>query len=107
LHFFTGWSIYFNRTLYISAFGGTSCVSPAFAGYLGLVNKTFTRNPLDLFYQAYASVPTTAFKDITTGSNNSLNHGVNVFNARVGYDQCTGVGSIQGTILANYLHTNN
>jgi len=102
-----GFTIYFNKTLYISAFGGTSCVAPAFSGLLGLINKTFTtHNPTDLLYLAYTAAPT-AFKDITTGTNDSLTHGVNVFNARVGYDQCSGLGSINGTLLANYLHANN
>ena len=36
----SGWSIYFNGSWY--QFGGTSCVAPAFSGFLGLTNATYT-----------------------------------------------------------------
>jgi kumamolisin len=101
----TGWTIYFNGTLYTSAFGGTSCVSPAFSGFLGLVNKNYgTSNPTNQLYDAYLN-GTGCYNDITIGNNNDLPNTANVYVARVGFDQCSGMGTINGTNLANYILT--
>ena len=101
-----GWTVYFNKTLYVSGFGGTSCVAPAFSAFLGLVNKKFKSNPIDALYAAYAS-DVLCYRDITIGSNDNLPNSVNGYTARPGFDQCTGMGSINGTILASYLQASN
>lgn len=96
-----GWSIYFNGAYIIV--GGTSCVSPAFSAFLALCNKSSssyngTTNVLTKLYDA----PSGCFRDITSGTNNSLNL-PGLYNAVSGYDQCTGLGSIIGTTLITNL----
>jgi kumamolisin len=97
----TGWTIYFNKKLYVSQFGGTSCVSPAMAGLLGLMNLTYRSRFLPNLYNAYKKNKL-AFKDIKTGSNNSTKI-PNRYNAGTGFDMCTGLGSLNGTTLFNTL----
>jgi len=65
--------------------GGTSVVSPTFAGFLAASNINFFVNPT-LYTNSLA------FNDILTGSNGN-------FKAKTGYDNCTGMGSIKGDIL--------
>jgi kumamolisin len=71
-------------------FGGTSIVAPFFAGYLARIGcKKFVN---DYLYSA----PRHCFHDITIGSNGA-------FRAGPGYDTCSGLGSIDGTLLAQYI----
>ena len=96
-----GWAVYFNGAY--ATVGGTSCVSPAFAAFLGLCNKpssayNASTNVLTKLYTA----PTGCFNDIASGTNNSLGLS-NLYTARAGYDQCTGLGSIIGTTLISNL----
>ncbi len=81
-------------------FSGTSAASPSFAGLLALVaQKAGARlgnvNP-QLYKLAIGS--RAVFHDITNG-NNSV-PGVAGFNAGVGYDQATGLGSVDAEKLA-------
>jgi hypothetical protein len=92
----TGWSIFYNGQLYRSAFGGTSCVSPAFSALLGLVNRSW---PAPYGVHSYLYAQQVGFRDIVEGSNNSLINSVGLYDARVGYDQCTGLGSVDGALL--------
>ncbi len=95
----SGWTIYFNGHLYVNSFGGTSCVAPAMAGLLGLMNLSY---PTNFCTSLYAIYPTnkSCFRDITVGTNDSIK-ATGVYNAGTGYDFCTGLGSLDGTQLFN------
>jgi kumamolisin len=97
----SGWTIYFNNKLYINQFGGTSCVAPAMAGLLGLMNLSYSGSAAlnQKMYTAYTKPATkAAFKDITVGSNDNIST-ANRYTCGVGYDCCTGLGSLNGTLL--------
>lgn len=94
-----------------SAFGGTSCAAPLWAGFMALVNQQAAMSgnpPLGFINPAiyaigksnpnYASI----FHDVTTG-NNFSSSSPNKFSAVTGYDLCTGWGSPNGTNLINAL----
>ena len=68
-------------------YGGTSVAAPAMAGYLAAIRGKVFATPL-----LYAG-GTNCFHDIVSGSNGA-------FTAVVGYDNCTGLGSIRGGNLA-------
>ena len=89
------------------AVGGTSAGAPTFAGILALINQatgsTGLGNVNPMLYALAASSPT-AFHDITSGNNNSpcTSGTTNCpagttsfgFSAGAGYDQVTGLGSL-------------
>jgi subtilase family serine protease len=95
----------FNNSL--SAVGGTSAGAPTFAGILALVNQATNSQGLGnvnpMLYSLAASSPA-AFHDITSGNNNvpctsgttNCPAGTNTigFSAGTGYDQVTGLGSL-------------
>jgi uncharacterized protein (TIGR03437 family) len=100
------------------AIGGTSASAPVFAGMLALLNQYLVANHLQgvaglgninpvLYHLAHSS--TTAFHDITSGSNivpcaintPDCTNGNIGWMAGPGYDQVTGLGSID---LANLAH---
>jgi uncharacterized protein YjdB len=66
--------------------GGTSFVSPAMAAFTAALNLKQALTPLLYTY------PSTTFHDITVGSNGA-------YFAGLGFDHCTGRGSINGTAL--------
>ena len=84
-------------------FGGTSCASPLWAGFMALINQqaAFNGRPSIGFLapQVYAlaksSAYTNCFHDITTG-NNTWPASTNKFFAVAGYDLCTGLGTPNG-----------
>ncbi len=101
-----------NFTFYVCAdqttctaneYGGTSFATPMWAGFLALVNEQSVTNTgktlgfLDpALYALYAgSGYDSEFHDITSGSNG--------YNATVGYDLATGLGSPNGPALVNAL----
>jgi len=98
-----GYVIYQNGGL--GAVGGTSAATPAFASLMAMaVQKTGGRlgNPNSTLYSMAASQASggpAAFHDITLG-NNSV-PGVTGFTAGVGYDQGTGLGSVDAAQLIN------
>ncbi len=96
------------------AYGGTSFGAPTFAGILALINQqthsTGQGNVNFILYPLAAGSPT-AFHDITTGNNDSpcvlntpscSNGGPIGFSAGTGYDQATGLGSLD---VANLVST--
>ena len=99
-----GYLIYQDGGFYVV--GGTSAASPSFAGIMALaVQRTAARqgNANTVFYalaskQRAGGAP--AFHDVTTG-NNSV-PGLTGFNATVGYDQTTGLGSVDASVLVNH-----
>jgi len=70
--------------------GGTSLAAPIIAGYLAAITCKQFINP------ALYSAPSTCFNDILTGSNGA-------YRAKTGYDNCTGLGSINATKLLSQL----
>jgi pseudomonalisin len=99
-----GYLFYMNGELYIA--GGTSASTPAFAGLMAMaVQKTGSRqgNANTTLYALASGQQTggaAVFHDITTG-NNSV-PGVTGFNAGPGYDQATGLGSVDAALLVNH-----
>jgi subtilase family serine protease len=97
--------------VFSTGWGGTSFAAPRWAGFLTLVNQQSIAkgkstmgfiNPT-IYRLATSSVYTSAFHDITSGSNPSTGGGNSGFNAVAGYDLVTGWGSPNGTGLINQL----
>jgi pseudomonalisin len=99
-----GYLIYMNGALYVV--GGTSASSPSFAGVMALVvQHTVARqgNANTAFYSLASKQRVggaSVFHDITSG-NNSV-PGQTGFSATKGYDQATGLGSIDASVLVNH-----
>jgi len=74
--------------------GGTSIVAPAIAGFLACTNINYFINTR--LYTLYNTLYSTCYNDITVGNNGA-------FSASVGYDNCTGVGSMIGNGLTAQL----
>ncbi|MGC8490295.1 MAG: S53 family peptidase [Syntrophobacteraceae bacterium] len=93
------------------AFGGTSCASPSFAGIMALIEQSlrgqWQGNANSVFYQlastqySATSATNTVFNDITSGTNGFVGNNVNQpgYSCTSGYDQVTGLGSIDATNL--------
>jgi subtilase family serine protease len=98
-----GYLAYINNSSSLSAFGGTSASSPAFAGILALVVQRFGRqgNPNPRLYQLATAQLTgggpAVFHDTTQGDNSVP--GQTGFPAGAGYDQATGLGSVDVNAL--------
>ncbi|MGB6404312.1 MAG: S53 family peptidase [Candidatus Sulfotelmatobacter sp.] len=99
-----GYLIYQNGELYVV--GGTSAASPSFAGVMALVveNTSSRQGNANVAFYSLASKQraggAAVFHAITIG-NNSV-PGQAGFNATVGYDQATGLGSIDAAVLVNH-----
>lgn len=105
----------------VFAVGGTSASSPSMAGIMALINQKFgPQGQADFVFYSLAAQHPTVFHDIATGSNNvpceqgtpdctlstlkdntnglyTLGH----YYATPGYDQATGLGSIDADLLLN------
>ena len=87
-------------------FGGTSCASPLWAGFMALVNQQAVANAkptlgfINPTIYALAGGPnyTNLFHDTITG-NNRWSSSPSRFDAVTGYDLCTGWGTPNGTNL--------
>lgn len=102
----------------LTAVGGTSVAAPTFAAVLALINQflgTSSLAPVNpTLYSVAASTPS-AFHDITTGDNKvpctapSTNCPTGTtqigFIAGAGYDEVTGLGSVDGFALAQAMST--
>ena len=98
-----------------TAGGGTSFATPIFAGMLALINQQYSYTTgqgevnKTLYTIAASSSYATAFHDITTGNNacdipaacGSGTADNTTYSAGAGYDQATGLGSVDLTILAS------
>jgi len=88
------------------AVGGTSAASPSFAGLMALVVQSEAARVGDAVAVLYplatrqAAGGAAVFHDITAG-NNSV-PGQAGFNATVGYDRATGLGSVDAAVLVNH-----
>ena len=99
-----GYLIVQSGALYVV--GGTSAASPSFAGVMALVvQSTAARqgNANTAFYPLATKQRAggaSVFHDITSGSNSVP--GQSGFSAATGYDQATGLGSIDGSVLVGH-----
>ncbi len=99
-----GYLIFQSGGLY--AVGGTSAASPSFAGIMALVVQNAAArqgNANTVLYPLATkqrSGGASVFHDITNG-NNSV-PGQSGFNATTGYDQATGLGSVNASVLVNH-----
>jgi subtilase family serine protease len=99
-----GYLIYQNAGLYVV--GGTSAAAPSFAGVMALVvqNSAARQGNANPKFYSLASQQRAGgaaiFHDITTG-NNSV-PGLDGFKAAPGYDQTTGLGSINAALLVDH-----
>jgi kumamolisin len=75
--------------------GGTSAVSPLWAGLLALINQQLGA-PVGFVNPLLYQIGTPAFADITGGNNGH-------YNAGSGWDACTGLGSPNGAALLSAL----
>jgi pseudomonalisin len=97
-----GYLIYQDGELYVV--GGTSAASPSFAGVMALLTQSLAArqgNANTVFYSLAGKQMAggaAVFHDITRGNNTVP--GQTGFNASVGYDQVTGLGSIDASVLA-------
>ncbi len=89
----------------LNSVGGTSAAAPSFAGLMALVDQKMNASqglvntilyPLAV-KQAAGGVA--VFHDVTTGNNTVP--GVKGFSATTGYDQGTGLGSVDANVLVN------
>ncbi len=76
--------------------GGTSAVAPLWSGLIALLNASLGRPVGYLNPVIYQQVPESAFGDVTIGNNNG-------YNAKAGWDACTGLGSPNGEALLSAL----
>ena len=97
----------------LDAIGGTSTSTPAFAGILAMVSQSLGGKRLGLanqvLYNLAATKYSTVFHDVTAGNNSvpctagTANCGTNDFltgyNAGTGYDDATGLGSVDISAL--------
>ncbi|HKM86939.1 MAG TPA: Ig-like domain repeat protein [Terriglobales bacterium] len=105
-----------NSAAEILLVGGTSGSSPAMAGIMALVNQKYGRQGQANFtLYPLAQQKPTAFHDITLGSNDSpcsdgmpdctLNangyYATTIYPAGPGYDQASGLGSVDANVLVN------
>jgi subtilase family serine protease len=110
---------FLSSTNTLDIFGGTSFVAPSFSGLIAVVEQKLNVTPVTagignvgpvLYGLANGPTYSTIFHDITTGNNavpcsqgtpNCPNGGSIGYNAGPGYDQASGLGSIDANVLAN------
>jgi subtilase family serine protease len=96
---------------FVTGYGGTSFAAPRWAGFLALVNQQSVANGKGtvgfinpaLYDLGISSSYSSAFHDITSGSNPPTAGSGNGFDAVRGYDLVTGWGSPSGVGLINQL----
>ena len=100
--------VYYNGSW--GSYGGTSCATPLWAGFLALVNQQAAYygeppigalNPV-VYAIGKSSTYADAFHDITAGNNYNSSSPTN-FPAVAGYDLCTGWGTPMGQATINAL----
>lgn len=84
------------------ASGGTSAVAPLMAALVALLNQAKQKNVGFLNPFLYANVAKGVARDITVGTN-AITGTVAGYNAGVGWDACTGLGTPDGTAILNNL----
>jgi len=100
----TGYTILVDGQV-VQGVGGTSAVSPLWAGLIARVNQQLGKpvgfiNPL-----LYKSNIPAALRDITVGTNDPTGGVIGAYSAQTGWDACTGWGSPDGARLLTALTT--
>lgn len=85
----TGYQIYVDGRS--AVFGGTSAVAPLWAALVAIINQE-TGKPVGFVNPTLYGSLTKSLRDITSGSNGA-------YDARAGWDACTGLGSPNGQAL--------
>ncbi len=80
--------------------GGTSAVAPLWAALVALLNQQFG-SPVGFLNPKLYSTAQSSFRDITTGNNDDSNLGY--YQAKTGWDPCTGLGTPNGAALLQAL----
>ena len=108
-----GWCTngYRNSQTFLDAVGGTSAAAPSFAGIVAIINQKMHSSQGNLNPALYSLASSTpgAFHDITAGSNvvpcvvgkPNCTSGTMGYTAGPGYDQVTGLGSIDAYNLVS------
>ena len=98
----TGYRIVLNGAW--TSIGGTSAVAPLWAGLVALLNQRMTAlgKPPVGFLQPVLYAHPDAFRDITVGTND-IDGTVGKYAAGPGWDPCTGLGSVRGSVLLGAL----
>jgi kumamolisin len=84
--------------------GGTSAVAPLYAGLIAIINANLGRS-VGFINPALYAMQSNVFNDVVGApgpANNSL-EGVQGYSAGVGWDACTGFGSVKGVALQSAL----
>jgi kumamolisin len=97
----SGYQFYYGVNNIPTTVGGTSASAPLFAGMIARINSITRRRSGFLNPLIYSN--TQAFRDVTEG-NNSCPFTAPGYQAAVGWDACTGVGSPIGTAILNILN---
>src|SRR5260370_12007241 len=84
------------------ASGGTSAVAPLMAALVVLLNQAKKKNVGFLNPFLYANVAKGVVKDVTVGSN-AIKNTTKGYDAKAGWDGCTGLGTPDGTAILNNL----
>ena len=86
--------------------GGTSAVAPLYAGLIARINANLGR-PVGFINPTLYSVAGSAFRDIAgpPGPTNNSFGKVKGYSASVGWNACTGLGSVKGTALQTALQS--
>jgi subtilase family serine protease len=97
----SGWTIAMGGKNYTNSIGGTSCVSPFIAGYLALLNFHYPISFTNQLYSIYRNpnLRSQCFRDVTVGTNDNIKKYSGVWNATPGWDNCTGLGCLNGNNL--------
>jgi kumamolisin len=80
-----------------AVFGGTSAVAPLWSALVALINQSRGK-PLGFLNATLYAVGAKGFRDTTSGNNGA-------YQARAGWDPCTGLGSANGEVLLTTLGT--
>jgi kumamolisin len=76
--------------------GGTSAVAPLYAGMVAVLNAALGEPLGYLNYNLYSFAGPYVYRDIVSGNNGA-------YSAKVGWDACTGFGSVDATAMATAL----
>jgi kumamolisin len=94
---------YFTRVdSFEGASGGTSAVAPLMAALVARLNQAKKKNVGFLNPFLYSNVSKGVVHDVTSGTN-AINHTVKGYQAKKGWDACTGLGTPDGTAILNNL----
>ena len=97
----TGYTFYYGSTNSGIQAGGTSAVSPLWAGLIARLNQLSGKRMG--FMNPMLYINTHVFRDITSG-NNVVLYGVG-YGANTGWDACTGLGTPKGNALYQLVRT--